>query len=101
RERRDDIPELVDYFLSRSARRLNQEPCCLESGAHDLLAAYHWPGNIRELENIMTRASVLNCGAAISADELRPWLISRPGSESAAADESLPVGISLEEMESK
>jgi DNA-binding NtrC family response regulator len=100
RERREDLPELVEHFLGRAAMRLNQTPCQLDRGACDLLAEYHWPGNVRELENIMTRASVLNSGAPITADELRPWLIARPGSEPAVT-ESLPVGLSLEEMESK
>lgn len=97
RERAEDVPELVAYFLARAARRLNQEPATLERSAQTLLGEYHWPGNVRELENIVTRASVLSCGEAITADQLRPWLLQSP--ESHATENEMPVGLSLQEME--
>lgn len=100
RERREDVPELVEHFLTRAANRLHQQPCSLDRGAQELLMNYNWPGNVRELENIVTRASVLNSGNAVTADELRPWLIARPGRES-APEANLPVGLSLQEMECK
>jgi DNA-binding NtrC family response regulator len=99
RERRDDIAELAHHFLLRAADRMHQDPCCLQPGASDLLVSYHWPGNVRELENIITRATVLNNGAAISADELRPWLIDAPGGAPQENDERLPIGSSLHDME--
>ncbi len=101
RERREDIPELVDYFLTCSAARLHREPARLEPGADDLLLGYYWPGNVRELQNIVTRASVLGGDGPISADELRPWLIAAPGSDSITTSEDLPVGLSLHDMERK
>lgn len=96
RERRQDIPELIDYFLQRSARRLQRDPCTLDAAARDLLVHHDWPGNVRELENVITRAGVLAGGRLVSADELRPWLIA--GSPASRAPE-VPVGLSLEEME--
>ena len=103
RQRRDDIPELVEHFLARSAERLHREPCRLDAAATELLMSYHWPGNVRELENIITRASVLNGGAPIAADELRPWLIDASGAsdDSGAASGEIPMGLSLREMERK
>ena len=101
RQRREDIPELVEYFLNCSAARLHREPATLEPGAHDLLLGYHWPGNVRELQNIVTRASVLGGDGDISADELRPWLIAAPGAEAVAAQDDSPVGLSLHDMERK
>jgi DNA-binding NtrC family response regulator len=98
RERRPDVPELVELFLCRTAGRLCKPPAALEPAAIDLLVHYHWPGNVRELENIITRASVLNSGEAIRADELRPWLIDPSGSE-VGQQSQLPVGLSLHEME--
>ncbi|HUT10820.1 MAG TPA: sigma-54 dependent transcriptional regulator [Thermoguttaceae bacterium] len=101
RERRDDVPELIDHFFAHCARRLDREPCSLEPSARDLLIDYHWPGNVRELENIITRASVLNLGGLVSADELRRWLSTEPGSGKETPSEDMPVGLSLHEMERK
>jgi transcriptional regulator with GAF, ATPase, and Fis domain len=105
RERLSDVPELAAHFLGRAAERLNRDPCGLTPGALELLTSYSWPGNIRELENLIVRASVLNDGTAITADELRPWLIetesSGPPAKALNEDEALPVGLSLDEMERK
>ncbi len=103
RDRPDDVPELVAYFLARSAARLAREPVVLERSAMELLQSYHWPGNVRELENIITRVSVLGSASPVSADELRRWLIDgtradRPGPPESSAS-SVSVGLSLEEME--
>ncbi len=98
RERREDVPELVEHFLGRAAARLERDPCVLETAAVDLLSAYHWPGNVRELENLITRASVLNPGGPVRADELRPWL-QRGGSACDAPAAVVQEGTSLEEME--
>ncbi|MGO9108779.1 MAG: sigma-54-dependent transcriptional regulator [Thermoguttaceae bacterium] len=99
RQRREDVPELAAYFFKRSARRLQRETCSLEPDAAELLVDYRWPGNVRELENIITRASVLTTTGRVTADELRRWLIAPPKKSDAGPRESVPVGISLEEME--
>jgi DNA-binding NtrC family response regulator len=99
RDRRQDVPELIDLFLGRAAERLHKPPCQLSPAAADLLINYRWPGNVRELENIVTRASVLNLGGPIGADELRDWLIDSHGGPGKPAAEALPVGLSLHEME--
>jgi DNA-binding NtrC family response regulator len=100
RDRREDVPLLVEHFLTRAAHRLGRDPCALAPAALALLMEYHWPGNVRELENIICRASVLNQGQPIMADEVRPWLIAAPEGSSGDAT-SLPVGLSLEAMERK
>jgi transcriptional regulator with GAF, ATPase, and Fis domain len=99
RERRGDVLELAAYFFKRSARRLQRETCSLDPAAEQLLVDYHWPGNVRELENIITRASVLTTTDRVTADELRRWLIDAPEDEQPRQPSSVPVGISLEEME--
>jgi transcriptional regulator with PAS, ATPase and Fis domain len=99
RQRREDVPELAEYFFKRSAQRLQRDACSLEPAAAQLLVDYHWPGNVRELENIITRASVLMTNGRVTADELRRWLISSPEDSEGHADDGLPVGTSLEEME--
>jgi DNA-binding NtrC family response regulator len=104
RDRTNDALELADHFLASATARLNRGPFTLETCARDLLLSYDWPGNIRELQNIITRACVLNHGQPIRADELRPWL--RTTSDSAhdlhGTHEGLTgvtVGMTLDEVE--
>lgn len=100
RERREDVPVLVDHFLHRMARRLGQPPCQIAPDAMDLMLNYHWPGNVRELENIITRASVLYTGQTVTADEIRRWLIAPMGKGGDGVQQPpIPVGLSLQEME--
>ncbi|NLX55976.1 MAG: sigma-54-dependent Fis family transcriptional regulator [Planctomycetaceae bacterium] len=105
RQRREDIPQLVEYFLDRAARRLEQPVPPVHPSALHMLVQHHWPGNVRELENIITRASVL-CGEnPVTAEQLRPWLLDAPpllteDDDSPAAREALiRVGTSLQDME--
>ncbi len=60
RERRQDIPLLAQYFVQRHAGRIGARPLEIDPGALQSLCAYGWPGNIRELENLVERALVLN-----------------------------------------
>ncbi len=100
RDRREDVPMLLEYFLQRCAERLDRAPAVLDGGAMDLLVGYDWPGNVRELENVVTRASVLHGQAPLKADELRRWLLADP-SDAASDGHEVPVGLSLQEMERK
>src|SRR5207248_11770531 len=59
RERREDIRELAQHFLSRSAVQLGRVAQSLSEGAAQLLESYPWPGNIRELQNLMERLATL------------------------------------------
>lgn len=59
RERMDDLPVLAKFFLSRSGKLGTQKHCSLSDSALQMLQQYHWPGNIRELENVLTRALIL------------------------------------------
>lgn len=62
RERREDIPPLVDYFVRKIARECGRDVNGVSIAARELLAKYDWPGNIRELENMLHRAVVLASG---------------------------------------
>jgi DNA-binding NtrC family response regulator len=101
RDRREDVPELVEHFLTRCAARLGREPCTLSDQALELLMGYEWPGNVRELENIVTRASVLGVGGPVTDADLARWLVGSSNHPAEAAAPSIPVGISLEQMERK
>jgi Nif-specific regulatory protein len=70
RERKEDIPALVDYFLRKYAAELKKPLKRLALGTVDDLMAYHWPGNVRELENVVERAMVLSIGDQIGPEDL-------------------------------
>jgi nitrogen regulation protein NR(I) len=78
RERSTDIPALVDHFLSKFNERLKKHVAGVEQDAMDVLAGYTWPGNIRELENVVERA-VLFCDAGkLRANDLPPEVRGAP-----------------------
>jgi DNA-binding NtrC family response regulator len=67
RERREDIPALVDHFLRKHAQRIGKRIDRIEDDAVAVLRAHDWPGNVRELENTIERAVVLCAGTVIDA----------------------------------
>jgi len=70
RERKEDIPMLVDYFLDRYATPLGTEQPVVSDKAMDLLMAYDWPGNIRELQNCIYSAITVASSSTIEPDDL-------------------------------
>jgi DNA-binding NtrC family response regulator len=74
RERREDIPLLVEYFLKVAVGRTGREPLDVTAGAMRLLQDYDWPGNVRELENLCERASVLVADGLLTEHMVQPWL---------------------------
>jgi PAS domain S-box-containing protein len=82
RNRREDIPMLVEYFVKRYAEKTRKQISKIDKNTLQLCQAYPWPGNIRELQNIIERSVILCTGDTFSIDEA--WLSSRsaprPGS---------------------
>jgi PAS domain S-box-containing protein len=79
RERNDDILMLVEYFARRYGSRMGKNIRSIDKKTLGLLQSYDWPGNIRELQNVIERSVILSSGDVLSVDEL--WLsedISRP-----------------------
>ena len=72
RERKDDILMLVEYFVQRYANRAGKNIRSIDKRTLDLLQSYDWPGNIRELQNVIERSIILTSSAVFSVDEL--WL---------------------------
>jgi two-component system, NtrC family, response regulator PilR len=70
RERREDIPLLVSHFLQKFGKELGKEVRGVSPEAMLVLERYHWPGNIRELENVLERAIVLGAGEMLGVDSL-------------------------------
>ncbi|MBI3780309.1 MAG: sigma-54-dependent Fis family transcriptional regulator [candidate division NC10 bacterium] len=77
RERKEDLPVLVDHFLRKYAGGELKKPLKrLTPEALDGMIAYHWPGNVRELENVIERAMVLSTGEQIGLEDLPPQIAS-------------------------
>ena len=72
RDRKEDIPELIDHFLRKFALGMGKSVSAVSEGAMKSLIAYDFPGNVRELENTMERAMALEGGAEISRESLPP-----------------------------
>src|SRR6266852_938069 len=68
RERQGDIPLLVRHFTQQFSRRMKKVMETIPSAAMDALCRYHWPGNIRELQNVIERAVIISTGPALSVD---------------------------------
>ena len=75
RDRREDIPLLVNYFLKKLAREQQRPPKSLAASVVKLLEKYHWPGNVRELENAIRRAHVMAKSDAILLADLPPEIV--------------------------
>jgi DNA-binding NtrC family response regulator len=103
RDRREDIPLLVEHFLEKHARDAGKRVTRVESRAMDALMEHGWPGNVRELENVIHRTLLVSAGLEITIEDLPPAItagggvatvVPSPGQES-------PRGTSksLEELE--
>jgi formate hydrogenlyase transcriptional activator len=68
RERQGDIPLLVRHFTQQFSRRMNKAIETIPSATMDVLSRYYWPGNIRELQNVIERAVIISAGPALSVD---------------------------------
>jgi two-component system nitrogen regulation response regulator GlnG len=91
RDRRDDIPLLVNYFLEKIAREQSHQPKSIAAAAIKLLEKYHWPGNVRELENAIRRAGVMAKSGAILTGDLPPEI---SGSTASASIAPMPIAVS-------
>jgi PAS domain S-box-containing protein len=76
RERREDIPLLVEYFINRYARKAGKSFQAVKKKSLDLLQSYHWPGNIRELQNVIERSVIVCETENFFVDE--SWLSMQP-----------------------
>ena len=79
RQRRDDIPLLATYFVSKYSRKLRRPLTEISPDALQYLIRYDWPGNIRELENTIERAMVLGCSQTILLEDLPDTLLEIEG----------------------
>jgi DNA-binding NtrC family response regulator len=100
RERPEDIPLLIDAFLEEFNARYQREVKSVDEDARCLLLAHPWPGNARELRNVIERAVVVCEGDLLTARHL-PRELAGPAPTAAAGLVDLPTGISLDEAEKR
>jgi Nif-specific regulatory protein len=101
RERKDDIPALAQFFVTRFANELKKRVDGISPDALKVFMRHNWPGNIRELENVVERAVLLCDGGQVTVGDLQIGEQAAPSatSEHAAAVKIPPTGIPLEEIE--
>jgi DNA-binding NtrC family response regulator len=93
RERKEDIPLLVKHFLDIYSQENNKEIEGVTPDVMEILMSYDWPGNIRELENLIERAVVLTKTKLIARDNLPPFLLSAPDKGLALTSSSLDLNL--------
>ena len=99
RERMDDLPDLAKGILQRIASGEDNHRACLDKSAIDALGQYHFPGNVRELENMLERALALSDGEKITAEDLQ-FSSNTPRSPAPAESEDVESsGIRLTEQD--
>jgi DNA-binding NtrC family response regulator len=96
RERKDDIPLLVQHFLAQQPQPADEQPFCITQEALEHLIAYDWPGNVRQLQNVIQRAAVLSHSHLIEAEHL---LLPRPEPDSASDELSRTLNHLLDREE--
>jgi len=102
RDRREDIPALAEDLLARIARDLKMRAPALTPAAIERLSAYDFPGNVRELRNILEHAAILSSGATIDAPELPALQAGVPGNGGSPFEswiQSLPQSLELRAVE--
>src|ERR1700678_2181447 len=97
RQRKEDIPDLANLFISRFAGDSGKPIEDITPEAMQVLVNYHWPGNVRELQNIIERACALAKGSVLTPADIH--LDVRPSKAMNGADNFLPEGMTLEQWE--
>jgi len=95
RERKEDIPLLVRYFVQQFARRMNRVIETIPAESMDALVRYPWPGNIRELQNLLERAVILSSGPVLRIPDSEL----EQGAKSAMSADSSSHSLTLEAAE--
>ncbi len=96
RERKDDIPALVQRFLRKAAQEHGSPIDSISDQAMQSLVDYHWPGNVRQLENVVERSVLLSPNPRLEAQDIK---LDTSPSKAATANLFLPEGMTLDEYE--
>jgi DNA-binding NtrC family response regulator len=99
RERKEDIPSLIDHFIQKYCDRQQVAPVSVSPEALEILTRYAWPGNVRELENLTERLVVLRKGSVVLPEHLPPEVLKQKPRIAKVALDLPDEGIDLEEVE--
>ncbi|MBN1636504.1 MAG: sigma-54-dependent Fis family transcriptional regulator [Deltaproteobacteria bacterium] len=99
KERKEDIPALLQHFLNRFTKKNSKTIKGITSHSLEILMNYDWPGNVRELENVVERCVVLDRDGTIAEDDLPPEIVQT--SSSAVELFTVELGTPLDEIEKK
>lgn len=91
RERRDDVPLLANHFLKKYNERLGKAINAISTDAMELLKKYDYPGNVRELENLIERTVALEAGATVLPESLPP-MVNTPSGKKMASSHEIEIG---------
>ena len=97
RDRREDIPALINHFISRFSRRMNRDVTRVHRRTMELLMSYDWPGNVRELENIIERAMIVSTGDTLAVEA--SWLCESDEKPESPKSALSSASLSFAEME--
>ncbi|MCJ8275973.1 MAG: sigma-54-dependent Fis family transcriptional regulator [Bdellovibrionales bacterium] len=101
RDRRDDVQLLAEHFLKKYNERLGKTVNSISTDAMEVLKKYDYPGNVRELENIIERTVALEAGASILPESLPPFVKTKSGSRQLVSSEGIDItdeGIDLDKV---
>ncbi|MGG1397412.1 sigma-54 dependent transcriptional regulator [Bacillus salipaludis] len=106
RDRKEDLPLLIDYFLQKYCKEMNREKRSLSAAARRLLLDYHYPGNVRELGNIIEYAVALSIHPVIDEGDLPFYMLEQKKEDGGILNDSensiiIPIGLSMKEIEKK
>ena len=99
RERKEDIPLLVTAFIREVNERNQRNVAGIEEDALEVLRSYHWPGNLRELRNVVERSVIVAKGSRIRREDLPPSIVSPQSRARPEAAVEFAVGTTVEEAE--
>ncbi len=101
RERREDIPVLAEFFINQFNREFGKQVCGISRMAEKILVEYPWPGNIRELKNVIERAVILECEDQLLVENLPQEMVDKTvGGQVGPLNFRLPPeGIDIEDVE--
>ena len=98
RERGDDVIQIASHFLERTCQEFGHQPLTLSKQQAALLKRYDWPGNIRELKNVIERAVILSRGKVLRLDLAMSDILSAPAASEPEADDGTPTLLTEREL---